>query len=107
MIKTVVRRAVADQDAAKAFEFYQQEAGDDVALRFVDVLEAAVQAIGRRPQAGSPLYAGLLNVPGLRSRRLNGFPFLVFYVEREDCVELWRILHERRDITARLVKPHV
>ena len=34
---------------------------------------------------------------GLRFWRLTRFPYLIFYVERED-VDIWRVLHEQRDI---------
>lgn len=27
-------------------------------------------------------------------------PHLVFYVEREDCIDVWRVLHGKRDIPA-------
>jgi toxin ParE1/3/4 len=43
--------------------------------------------------------------PGLRSRRLIGFPYLAFYVERDDCIEVWRVLHAQRDIPAWLQNP--
>ncbi len=31
------------------------------------------------------------------------FPYVVFYVDRADSVDVWRILHARRDIAASLV----
>lgn len=100
--KPVVPRARAVRDAEDAVDFYAAEAGERVALRFVDALEAAYLAIGRHPSAGSPRYAHELDLPGLRSRLLRRFPFVVFYVERPDHVDVWRVLHAERDIPASL-----
>jgi toxin ParE1/3/4 len=39
-----------------------------------------------------------LGLPGLRSRSVGRFPYLIFYVEQPDHIDVWRILHARRDI---------
>ena len=39
-----------------------------------------------------------LNLPGLRSQKLKRYPYLVFFMAREDHVDVWRILHAQRDI---------
>ena len=49
---------------------------------------------------GSPRDAHELGLPGLRSWALKRYPYLVFYVERTDHVDVWRVLHEDRDIPA-------
>jgi toxin ParE1/3/4 len=36
----------------------------------------------------------------LRSWPLTRFPYLVFYFERDDCVDVWRVLQAQRDIPA-------
>ena len=98
--KPVVPRALAQRDIDEAIDYYLQEAGDRVALRFIDAAEAALRLIGQSPAAGSPRYAYELNLPGLRSRQLKRFPYLVFYVEGEDHIDVWRVLHAKRDIPA-------
>jgi toxin ParE1/3/4 len=98
--KPVVPRAVARCDIDEAIDYYLQEAGDRVASRFIDAAEAAFRAIGRSSAAGSPRYAHLLDLPGLRFHQLKRFPYLVFYVEREDHIDVWRALHAKRDIPA-------
>ena len=45
----------------------------------------------------------MLNIPGLRSWPLTRYPHLVFYMEREDHIDVWRVLHGVRDIPAWLV----
>lgn len=98
--KPVRLRALALADVDEAIAYYLQEAGVDVALGFIDGLEQAYRHLGRQPATGSPRYAHELNLPGLRSWPLTRFPYLVFYVEQTDHVEVWRVLHGARDIPA-------
>lgn len=65
--------------------------------------EATVTAIGKAPAAGSPRYAQLLDVEGLRHRKISRFPYLVFYVEGPAAIAIVRVLHEGRDIPSVLV----
>jgi toxin ParE1/3/4 len=105
--KPVVPRALARRDVEEAIDHYWREAGADAAIGFVDSLEAAYIVIGGQPAAGSPRYAHELDLPGLRSILLKRYPYLVFYVERDDYLDVWRILHAHRDIPARLRPPEV
>lgn len=88
------------RDVEGAIDYYADEAGADVALKFVDALKDAYRAIGVRPATGSPRYGHELEVPGLRSRRIGRFPFLIFYMERDDHIDVWRVLHAQRDIAS-------
>ena len=54
-------------------------------------------AARRTPITGSPRYAHELNLPGLRSWPCKRYPYLVFYVELADSIDVWRVLHTRRD----------
>jgi toxin ParE1/3/4 len=98
--KPVVPREQACRDIEAAVDFYAMEAGEAVALRFIDAIEAAYRAIGRHPAAGSPRYGQELDLPGVRRRLLKGYPYLIFYVERDGHVDVWRVLHAQRDIPA-------
>ena len=89
-------RAAADID--QAVGYHLAEADTDVALRFVDAVERAVGQISRSPQSGSLRFSYELEIPGLRVRPLARFPYLVFYIVDDEFVDVWRILHSRRDI---------
>lgn len=104
MPKPVILRDAARRDVDAHLDDYLT-AGEKVALRFVPALEAALQAMAVHPGAGSPRYAHELDLPGLLSRGLAWFPFLVFYLEREDVIDVWRVLDARRDIPAWLQNP--
>lgn len=81
------------------------EAGEAVALGFIDALEHAWMHIGLHPATGSPRYAHELNLPGLRAWPMTRYPYLVFYLERADRIDVWRVLHAQRDIPAWMREP--
>ena len=103
--KPIVLRALAADDIEAAVDHYRDEAGPATALRFVAALERGFQHIAQHPASGSPRYAHELDLPGLRSWPLRRFPYLVFYVERDEHVDVWRVLHGDRDIPASLRDP--
>ena len=96
--KAVIPRELANQDVDEAIDHYLGEGAEQAALRFVDDLEKAYTHISRQSASGSPRYAHELNLPGLRFWPLTRFPYLVFYFERGDVVDVWRVLHAKQDI---------
>jgi toxin ParE1/3/4 len=101
-VKRVVPREVTERDVDEIADYYSGEAGEDIGHAFVEEVREAYRAIGDHPGTGSPRYADLLGVAGLRSRKLRHYPYLVFYVEHEDHIDVWRVLHAQRDIPASL-----
>ena len=102
--RLVFPSAGAQRDVADALSHYIEQAGRDVARDFVTALETAYARIAAAPAQGSPRYGNQLNIPDLRHLTLKRFPYLVFYVEQEDRIEVWRVLHARRDIPAWLAE---
>lgn len=96
--KPIVPRELANRDVDEAIAYYLSEASNKVALGFVGALENTYRHISRYPASGSSRYAVELNLPGLRSWPLKGYPHLVFYLETKDCIDVWRVLHSARDI---------
>jgi toxin ParE1/3/4 len=103
--KPIVLREVAQRDVRAVVDHYLWEAGPDIALGFIDALQSTYQAIAAHPALGSPRYAAELTLPGLRSLATKGFPYLVFYIDRDDHIDVWRVLHARRDIPSRMREP--
>lgn len=104
-LKSIVLRERAREDIEQAVDHYAAEAGEQVALGFIQALEGTFQEICRHPAAGSPLYSQALDLPGLRSRLAGRYPYLVFYFEDHDRIDVWRVLHARRDIPRWLQEP--
>ncbi|MHB1292481.1 MAG: type II toxin-antitoxin system RelE/ParE family toxin [Sulfuricella sp.] len=96
--KPIIPRIIAQRDVENAVDHYLNEASEQVALGFIDVLEQAYKHITRHPATGSTRYAHELDLPGLRSWPLKRYPYLIFYVEQSDHIDIWRVLHGQRDI---------
>ena len=106
-VKEVVPRALARRDIDEAIEHYLNEAGGKAALGFIAGLEHAFRQIARHPAAGSPRHAHELDLPGLRVWPVKRYPYLVFYMEREHAIDVWRVLHGNRDVPAWIRKSEV
>ena len=48
---------------------------------------------------------GRMVLAGLRAWPLTRYPHLVFYVERPDHIDVWRVLNGQRDIPAWMQEP--
>jgi toxin ParE1/3/4 len=98
--KPVLPRELASRDVEEAVDYYLNEAGEQVALGFIEALERAYHLLAHQPASGSPRYAHELNLPGLRSWPTHRYPYLIFYIELADRIDVWRVLHAQRDIPA-------
>ncbi len=105
--RPVVPRELATQDIDEAIDYYQGEGGSELAQRFIDTLQQGFQRISRNPGVGSSRYAYELGLEGLRVWPLRRFPMLIFYQERADTIDVWRILHAQRDIPSWMAEPEV
>ena len=106
-MKPVVPRAQADRDINAAVAYYLNEDSEQAALGFVDALEKAFAHLSRHPATGSPRYAHELSLPDLRFWPMSHYPYLIFYVERPDHIDVWRVLHGQRDVPAWMRDPDV
>ena len=103
-VKPIVPRELANHDINEIIGYYLGESAEQAAYGFIDALEEANAHIGRHPATGSPRYAHELNLPGLRFWPLSRYPHLVFYVERPDHIDVWRVLHGKQDIPQWMVQ---
>lgn len=101
--KALIQRMLALDDVEQAITHYLDQDADAAAFGFVDALERAYTHICKHPATGSPRYAHELGISELRSWPLSKYPYLVFYVEHLDHIDVWRVLHMKRDIPAWMV----
>lgn len=94
----VTIRGLAATDIDAAVAYYRSKANAAVAYDFVTSLEAAVGHLQKHPLTGSLRFAFELDIPCLRSWSLEKFPYLIFYVPGDSRIDIWRVLHAKRDI---------
>ncbi len=89
-------------DVFHIIDYYITEAGDEVALTFIDALERALRHLADHPESGSLWLGSSLGIKGLRVWPIKGFPHIVVYQTFKENVAAVRILHTARDIPATL-----
>lgn len=93
---------VAKRDIFDITDYY---ADISVALaeRFVNELDVTLHGLCFQPSVGSRRYAHFLADQSLRMWQLDHFPFLLFYRIDGQSLDVLRVLHERRDLSADLI----
>ena len=103
--KPIIPRGLANRDVDAVIAHYLDQNAESAALGFIDALKQAYVHSGRHAATGSPRYSHELNLPGLRFWPLTRYPHLVFYIEMDDHIDVWRVLHGERDIPAWMHQP--
>ncbi len=104
MARPVRLRELAATDLEAAGDYYRQQVSEQAALEFIDAVQRCTDRISRSPNVGSLHFAYELAIPTLRAWRLQRFPYVVFYVVANE-IDVWRILHSRRDLPSALQSP--
>jgi toxin ParE1/3/4 len=105
--KPVILRERASLDVEEAVAHYRRTADEKVVIGLIDALERAFSHIARHPASGSPQYAHELGLPELRTWPLRRYPYLAFYVERDDHIDVWHVLHAVRDVPPSLSEKRI
>ena len=105
MAQRVRLRLRAAADIEKAADYYLSEGGQQLAIEFVDAVQRTITRISRSPSTGSPRFVTEVDISDVRSLRVPRFPYIVFYVAADEEIDVWRVLHEQRDIPHRLRRP--
>jgi toxin ParE1/3/4 len=80
--------------------WYGERGGRLLAEKFFDEARLALETVETMPSIGSPRLGLLIAQPSLRSWALEHFPVRWFYFERDDHLDVVRLLGERQDIAA-------
>ena len=98
--KPIIPRVQANRDVDEAIKHCLDQDAEPAAVGFINALEQTYAHISRHAATGSPRYAHELKLPGLLFWPLTHYPHLVFYIEQDDHIDVWRVLHGQRDIPA-------
>jgi toxin ParE1/3/4 len=99
-VTSIQLRPQAEVDLVDRTRYYRREGGDELGRRFFGAAVSALDAIGRMPGAGTPRIGELCDVPGLRYRRVAGFPCGWFYFIAAAGVDVVRLLADAQDLPA-------
>ena len=94
----VTKREAARRDLVEHFVYLAENAGLDVAERFLTHAEASFDDLAGQPMIGAPLKLRHPDLAGLRKWRVKNFDHhLIFYMPRQDGVAIVRVLHAAQD----------
>ncbi|MBW8831155.1 MAG: type II toxin-antitoxin system RelE/ParE family toxin [Burkholderiales bacterium] len=90
----VTQREAARRDLVEHFVYLAENAGLDVAERFLTNAEASFNDLVQQPRMGAPLNLKHPVLVNIRKWRVKGFEnHLVFYEPRPDGASIVRVLH--------------
>jgi toxin ParE1/3/4 len=94
-------------DLERQVDWYRDEAGEEIADRFITAVETTLAALVRTPGLGRPRFANWPELAGIRSFRVER-PFhrlLLFYRHDGRTLFAERLVHGARDLPRRLGEP--
>ena len=91
-------RPLAADDLVERTRYYSAQGGTELGVRFFEAAVASLRAIEKMPDAGSPRVGELCDIPGLRVRRMPGFPVGWFYFVRPDNADVVRLLPDAQHL---------
>ena len=100
-MRRLLRTERADRDLHEATVYLLEEAGEAVALRFLDLVEETFALIEEQPEIGRVYLAENPRLSDVRAWRVHRFDrYLVFYriLEEEDALRVERVLHGSRNL---------
>ena len=94
-------------DLARQYEWYELEAGVDIAERYLQAFQQTAQYVTNHPVVGILRRFRDPRLKGIRSVQVHGAfrVHLVFYRIEEDVLVIFRVLHGMRDLPRRLIEP--
>src|SRR5260370_37964621 len=96
-MRRVVKRLAGKRDLTQHFVWFAEEAGTELARRFLHAAEKSFQDLAEMPRMG-PLKIHEGKFGGVRMWRVAGFEnFLIFYRPLRDGVAIERVFHAKQD----------
>jgi toxin ParE1/3/4 len=100
MTKKIVITPKASQDLDDCFAYISED-NPEIALRFFDSTRLTIAQIARMPGIGSIFVTENDRLKELRKWSVKDFrKYLIFYIDRDEVVEIVRILYATRDISS-------
>ena len=99
MIPAITHRHRARLDVLEQFVYFGEQAGVELARRYLAAIDTTCLQLLKNPGIGMPYDSGIARLDGLRRVPVKGFEkYLVFYLPRHNGVDVVRVLHGARDI---------
>ena len=101
-MKRLVLRPRDEADLLANVHWYLERGGLELGAQVFDTAQPSLTTVQTQPGFGSPAIGQRCGLPGLRAWRVKGFPLRWFYFERDDRIDVVRLLADRQDVAAML-----
>lgn len=99
----VFKRPATRRDLIQHYVYLAENAGEELADRFLERAEASFGLLAEQPDMGTPIALRDSRLAGIRKWRVQDFEnFLIFYLPRRDGVSIVRIIYAAQDWWSRL-----
>ena len=97
----------AKEDIRLQTVWYDEQAGSDIAERYVTAFMSTAHSLSRQPDLGRLCHFRVRKLANLRSIPMEGAfkKHLMFYRLQDDTLFIFRVLHGVRDLPRRLLDP--
>ena len=99
-MKRLVLRPRAEADLLANVRWYVDRGGLELGGRVFDAAQASLATVQAQPGFGSAAIGQRCGLPSLRAWRVKGFPLRWFYFDRDDRIDVVRLLADRQDVAA-------
>ena len=96
--KKLIHLELAKKDVDKIVEDTVRDFVLDFSLKIINELEKSFIRIKKYPQLGSLRIGHKIGFEGLRSLALKKAPFIIFYLDNDESIRVFRILHQKQHI---------
>ena len=103
-MKPAALRPLAESDLMERSRYYRRAGGAPLGERFFDAAIAALHTAETHPGCGSPRVGELVGLDGLRRIGIEGFSCGWIYLERDDSLDVIRLLADRQDLAGALAE---
>lgn len=94
----VYKRPATRRDLIQHYVYLAESAGDELADRFLERVEASFGLLAEQPDIGAPITTRHPRLTGLRKWRVKDFEnFLIFYLPRHDGISVVRVIYGAQD----------
>ena len=103
-MKPITRRLKAAEDV-EGHAMYIAEGSIDAAFRFLERAEQTIKGLSLFSASGAPFPSRHPELTGVRTKLVKDFPnHVVFYIERDDAIEIIRVLRGGQDMCIEVEK---
>jgi toxin ParE1/3/4 len=96
-VKPARLRPAAEDDLVTKTQYFRSISGEELGASFFDEALKALGRLEKSPRSGSSRFGEWCGIPDLRTWRIPRFPVRWYYLERNEFLDVVRLLSDREE----------